>query len=270
MAGRDDVVGNQFLQGLAVQGRVIGALILRETRTRFWKNRLGYLWAIVEPVLHIATWFMIMTIVTINPQMDRSRNLLFLVTGLLPYFAFRNVAQFMETAIVANQALLNFPIVRHFDLILARFLLESATMIIVTVIIVGGLVALKLSDLPDDMPGTSIGFAFSLMLGFGFGMFNAVFTHLSLIYKKVLDMSSRIFYYCSGVMVSIESLPGDLRDILIWNPIAHAVELFREFYFPLHQSSFASASYVFNWALGLALVGFVSARLAGERLSRPP
>ena len=32
---------------------VIRAIILRETRVRFGRKRLGYLWALLEPMLHI-------------------------------------------------------------------------------------------------------------------------------------------------------------------------------------------------------------------------
>jgi capsular polysaccharide transport system permease protein len=39
--------------------RVIHALIIRETRTRFGDSRLGYGWALIEPVLHIALLWVI-------------------------------------------------------------------------------------------------------------------------------------------------------------------------------------------------------------------
>lgn len=38
-----------FLRGLKVMWRVQVAVLLRETKTRFGKNKLGYLWAFVEP-----------------------------------------------------------------------------------------------------------------------------------------------------------------------------------------------------------------------------
>ncbi len=36
---------------LTTQARVIGALVLRETRSAFGDTQLGYLWAIVNPAL---------------------------------------------------------------------------------------------------------------------------------------------------------------------------------------------------------------------------
>ena len=43
-----------LLERLGGQHRVMRALILRETRTRFADTRLGYGWALLEPILHIA------------------------------------------------------------------------------------------------------------------------------------------------------------------------------------------------------------------------
>lgn len=41
------------LDRLRTQRRVIRALVIRETRTRFAEFRLGYGWALIEPILHI-------------------------------------------------------------------------------------------------------------------------------------------------------------------------------------------------------------------------
>jgi capsular polysaccharide transport system permease protein len=38
---------------LGTQGRVVHALIIRETRTRFGDSKLGYGWALLEPIAHI-------------------------------------------------------------------------------------------------------------------------------------------------------------------------------------------------------------------------
>jgi hypothetical protein len=37
-----------------LRSRMIGALLLREARTRFGRSSLGYLWAVIEPVSHVA------------------------------------------------------------------------------------------------------------------------------------------------------------------------------------------------------------------------
>ena len=42
------------MRGSLTQLQVVHALLLRETKTRFGANQLGYLWALIEPSLVIA------------------------------------------------------------------------------------------------------------------------------------------------------------------------------------------------------------------------
>ena len=49
-------------RGLDSQLAVVNALILRETRTRFGRNRLGYLWAVIEPVLVTLTFYAVLKV----------------------------------------------------------------------------------------------------------------------------------------------------------------------------------------------------------------
>ena len=46
----------EFFQALAVQGRVISALTLRETRSRYGNSKLGFFWALFEPAAHVAVF----------------------------------------------------------------------------------------------------------------------------------------------------------------------------------------------------------------------
>src|SRR4051812_18163643 len=114
-----------FLEGLRIQLRVIGALTLRELGTRFGRDNLGYLWLFLEPALlggaigavhhisgtgmpgglHVATFW---------------------VLGYIPYYLLRGVVNRAPTAIVSNQSLLYHRNISLFDIILARNLLEGA------------------------------------------------------------------------------------------------------------------------------------------------
>ncbi|OSI13639.1 sugar ABC transporter permease, partial [Neisseria dumasiana] len=40
-----------FWESLAIQKRVVGALLMREIITRYGRNNIGFLWLFVEPLL---------------------------------------------------------------------------------------------------------------------------------------------------------------------------------------------------------------------------
>ncbi len=250
-------------KALRLQAIVVGALILREVRTRFGKDRIGYLWAVADPCLHIAVWFGLMWIVRQRHEMYGMHSALFLASGIIPLFFFQRVDRYVKAAISANQALLQYPLVKHPDLMIARFLLEAGTMIVVGIVVWGSLMALGVAALPDDLLALFPVSAAMLFLGFGFGAFNSVATILSPTYEKALGLSGRIIYLTSGIFFSVDSLPPQVVKWLALNPVCHGLSLFRSACFHSYQTTFASVWYILAWALALLLLG-----LAFERVFR--
>jgi tetratricopeptide (TPR) repeat protein len=74
-----------WLDRLRRQRRVIRALVIRETRTRFAELKLGYGWALLEPILHIAL-LSVMFSVLMHGQPPIGRHFfIFYYTGLIQY-----------------------------------------------------------------------------------------------------------------------------------------------------------------------------------------
>src|SRR5688572_4796922 len=71
-------------RGFATQLDVVNALILRETRTRFGRNQLGYVWALIEPIVVILTFYLVLELAGRRhpPGMTMFA---FVATGVLPY-----------------------------------------------------------------------------------------------------------------------------------------------------------------------------------------
>ena len=114
--------------GRAIMGQlnVINALILRETRTRFGKHKLGYAWALLEPVMMILTFYLLFTINKRNPP--EGMDLLgFLATGIVPYLAFSKCVSQVSQSINGNKGLLFYPQVKPLDVVFARIGLEFTT-----------------------------------------------------------------------------------------------------------------------------------------------
>ncbi len=74
-----------LLERLRGQRRVVRALIIRETRTRFADTRLGYGWALIEPMLHIALLSATFAVLMHGTPPIGADFLVFYYTGLIPY-----------------------------------------------------------------------------------------------------------------------------------------------------------------------------------------
>ena len=120
----------RFRDALALQGRVVWALVLREMRTRFGHSRLGYAWALGEPVVFILVLSALKSAAGGGVSALGTSIPVFFFTGIVPFLMFRRTTQQLGSAISANRALLNYPPVRPVDTLIARALLEIATMLV--------------------------------------------------------------------------------------------------------------------------------------------
>jgi len=75
-----------FTEQLRSQGRIVHALIIRETRTRFGDSRLGYGWALLEPILHIALLSAVFSLLMRGSPPIGANFFVFYYTGLIRYY----------------------------------------------------------------------------------------------------------------------------------------------------------------------------------------
>ncbi len=138
---------------LLTQCRVIYALIIRETRTRFGDSTLGYGWALLEPILHILMLSLVFAVLMHGRPPIGTQFFIFYYTGIIPYHLFVHSSSSMTYAVTSNGSLLQLPLVSTFDVIIARGLLELATDLLVAVILLAGFGAIGLGTMPDDFAG---------------------------------------------------------------------------------------------------------------------
>lgn len=246
-------------RGAAVQARVVHAIALRETRTRFGGHKLGYVWALLEPLFWIGTFWGLFTLVGRTAPANADI-VPFLATGIIPYELVMKTADRAALSISGNKALLFYPQVQPLDLVIARTVLEVATALVVFTLIVGGhAVAVQRFDV-DDVLTTFFGLMLAGALGAAFGLVLCA----SMVVFPTLDRMRgplmRPLFWMSGLFFTAESMPSDLRDLMLWNPILHCVELVRAGWFESYDARHASPAYVCAWILALGFVGLTLER----------
>ena len=73
---------------LQTQLRIIYALMMRETRTRLADAKLGYGWALLEPVLHILMLSLVFAVMMRGRPPIGEKFFIFYYTGIIPYHLF--------------------------------------------------------------------------------------------------------------------------------------------------------------------------------------
>ncbi len=243
-----------LLAGLGVQKRVINALFLRELKTRFGQYRLGYFWAFLEPVAHLAVLVAIFGYVMARAMPEISF-LVFLVNGLIPWFVFSNITSRSMAAIDANRGLFAYRPVHPLDTVLARSLLELTIYSIVYLILMLLLhlkgEALTLTNFPMVVSIFAAVFILSLGLGFVFMVIGHAFSEA----QKFIPIILKPLYFMSGIMFSINIIPAEYHAWVDWNPILHALELLRHAVVPTYHIM-PSISLPYLWLCAIAILAF--------------
>jgi len=253
-------------EALRVQRRVIFAVMLRDMRTRFGRSRLGYVWAIVEPILHLATLGSVFAWLNHAKPPVGNNLYLFYVTGLVPFLMFSHVAMQMMHILQSNVAMLQLPIVKQSDVIVARALLGLATEVCVGVVVFSGFFLLGFQGMPAD-PLTCMQAVLAMWLfAFGIGVINMVVAEFFRAWETIMGAVMQLLYFASGIYYSPIMMPAWVRDILVWNPTLQGVEWFRSGFFANYEPHWLDKSYLLVCAMLALLIGLSMHRALQRRL----
>ncbi len=255
-------------QALKVQGRVIRASILRETRTRFGRSRLGYFWALFEPMAYM------LTLLAIFSAMERGAPIagvdlsMFFFTAIIPWLMFSRISSAVSRAIKSSKALLTYPQVKGIDIMLALVVLEFVTLFLVAVIYLLGANHFGVFVNIERPLAVILALLLASLLGFGFGMLSSTARLYWSAYSNFQSAFMRVMFFTSGKFFIAGTLPATLQEWLWYNPLLHVVEWVRSAFFGGFESRFYDLSYPLMVALVMLFLGLASERLSRYRLSQ--
>lgn len=255
-----------FWQDVGTRWRVIHAVIRRDIRTRFGHTSLGYAWAILEPIGHLLTLGVMFYAINHAPSPLGTNLFLYYITGLVPFLMFSHVSHDVMGAAEGGNAMLQLPIVRRTDLIVAHALRQLATELIVGIVIFGGAALLGLQGMPADPPAAAAGVLLLWLLGIGVGAVNVVLSGLFPSYETLYAALIRLLYFASGIYYSPITMPDMVRDWLVWNPVLQGIDLFRSGFFSQYQPHWLNIQYLLAWVIGSIGLGFAAERALRHRL----
>ncbi len=211
---------------LAVQRAVLHALIVRELRTRFGQYRLGYLWAILEPAAHVVLLSLIFGLRG-RGEMAGIELPVLIITGIVPLFLFRSAIMRAMSAVEANSGLFSYRQVKPLDAVLARLILEGVIHLCVLCLLLLGVAYLGYRVAIRDPLTAFAALALLMALGAGCGLIACALACRFEETKRVVPVLLRPLYFLSGVFFTLDAVPAQFHSYLLWNPVLHAIELFR-------------------------------------------
>ncbi len=234
--------------------RSISALILREMATTYGKSVGGYLWVVLEPVLGIALLSFVFSLAFHSPSLG-SNFPIFYATGYLPYFMYMDVSRKVGSSVIFSRPLLTYPAVTFIDAILARFLLNLMTHIVVFYILVSSIELAFNTHTIHNYNHVVKSMLMAAMLGLGIGSINCFLWSIFPVWERLWGILNKPLFILSAVLYVYEDVPASYQKYLWYNPLVHITAEMRKGFYPTYNGDFISPLYVYGIAFTALVAG---------------
>lgn len=254
-----------LIANLRVQRRVLSALLLRELLTRYGRHNIGFLWLFVEPMLFTlgvtALW-------TATKSLHGSDLpiAVFALTGYSTVLLWRNMPGRCIGAIESNIALMYHSNVRALDIYVARIMIEfaGATMSFFTLSLV--FIAGELIKPPEDFLTVAGGWMLTAWFGAALAITIGALSQEYELVDKFWHPASYLLFPLSGAAYLVSALPSAAREIVLYIPMVHGVEMIRDGYFGSKIEPIYNPGYVIICSLVLSVAALILVRWTEKRL----
>ena len=250
-------------EALAVQRRVVFALLMREALTRYGRHNIGFLWLFVEPMIFTigvtALWSLTKTLHGSTIPITA-----FALTGYSSVLLWRNMPGRCINALLPNLPLLYHRNVRIIDVYLARLLLEfaGATMSFLLLAVIFTLI--DWIEWPENLLEVITGWLILAWFGMALALFLGALSVRSELVEKLWHPLSYLTFPLSGAAFLVDALPREAQGWVLLLPMVHGVEIVREGYFGSYARAHYDAGYVLAAALVLTFLALLQLRVVAR------
>ena len=179
---------------------------------------------------------------------------------MMPFMMFNSVHGKLATALLYSKPLLAYPTVTFLDAMLARFILNTMTYLLVSYLVLGGCLMVFETRTTPDLVTIIEAFTLVSVLALGVGVLNCyLFTRVP-IWHRAWGILMRPMFIISGIFFLFESIPEAYGQFLWFNPLVHVIGLMRRGFYGSYDAPYVSELYVLLVSLTCLTLGLVLLR----------
>ena len=226
----------------------IFALFLKEMYDSVGIKKSGYFWLFFDVI------FVVLVFAGLKgylrdlgiPGLD---TVVFLAVNVMAFFFFRTTLQLMTNAFNSNKSLFDYRQVKPFDVALSVFLFNLYVRILATIVLlfVGWYFRLDLTIKDFVMVFAAV--VWLAVFSFGLGLLSAVLASFFETWKKLVGYMMLPLLLTSAVFYTVGSLPQEFREIILYNPVAHFMEMLHGSYFEVLDTQYVDYIYMTYWTI---------------------
>jgi len=241
---------------LLLQFRLVGAIARREMLIRAAKGSFGLLGVFIEPLALIATFLALRIFLRGAGDGTYMNVVLWLAMGFVPFFMFADIAIKAISGVEKNSELYFYRRLKPLDTLLGNTLLISQIFGSLLLVFVLGVSLWDWQFALQDIGLAVFIFVGIALLGFGIGLVTLIVGHRLPFVAWIMKMFlRRILLWTSCIFFPISIVPDVVRPWILWNPIAHGIELLRIAANPVYPAPGVSPLFFWAWVVGSVGLG---------------
>lgn len=185
---------------------------------------------------------------------------IFYATGFMPFMLFMDVSGKLSQALNYSRPFLVYPRITFLDAIIARFILNFLTQLLVGYILIAGILVLFETRTTLDMDRIFLSYGMAGAFGFGIGVMNCFLMSRMPIWQQIWSIVTRPLIFVSGVLFMYDGIPDPYQSYLWFNPLVHITGEMRAAFYVSYGADYVEPIYVFSVSLVLTLFGLLFLR----------
>ncbi|MCW1840029.1 ABC transporter permease [Prosthecomicrobium hirschii] len=236
------------------------------------RGRLGFAGIFIEPLAFIVGMSLLRYEMNPAPPLGSSM-MLFFLNGVVVFYCFNRTEADISASMTKNKVILAFPVITPFDIYATEFIMTMFVMLTIYHVFLVSHNFFIQGFYPDQViwPKDILRVYFAILMaglyGFVLGVFNASLEVFFPVWGKAYSIVRRAQYLFSGKMFVVDYMPPTMREIIVWNPLMHPIELARSAFYSQYESKSVDLGYFFTTMLCIAVIGFALERFARKRLT---
>lgn len=237
--------------------RIIQALIIRDLMVRFGRRHLGFVWAVLEPMLLTAGIMLVWSLLK-EPVVHGMSMVLFVFSGYLPLTLWRHMTTASLRLFQKNIGLLYHRPIALGDILVARLALEFLSSTIALLVIYFVVVSTGVAELPKAPSLLIGGWLFMAWFAGSASVLMVTWTEYWEPAEKFFQPAQYLMLPISGVFFMVDWLPTEGGKLALLNPMVNCFELFRAGIFGEAVVTHYDCWYLAAWCSGLTVFGWAA------------
>lgn len=258
-------VKSSLRRSLALQRRVVHALLMRELITRFGRENLGVLWVVAEPMLFTVGVATLWTLAGLHHG-SPIPIVAFAVTGYSSVLMWRNSVSHSSSAVQQNKSLLFHRNVRVLDVLLTRTLMEIGGATCSFVILSLFFIYIGWMPPPHDLLEVIAGWVMLAWFGTSAALLIGAGSVATELVERIWHPAAYLLFPLSGAAFMVDWLPREFQNIVMLLPMVHGTEMLREGWFGDVVRTHYDVGYMATCCLVLSLAGLCAQREVSLRI----